>query len=494
MKRNLSGSGFDAMTLASARIISLLSGILSTMVLSRFLDKTSYGTYSQALLIISLVSSFTIIGLGDACNYFFNKERLLITKKNYINTIILIECVVGSFAGLLIIVTNNLICNYYSNDNLKYILILIAFCPMLENILLIYQVIFVSIGKAKIIAIRNLIITVIKLIAVLITAYWAKKIEYIFVAFLVMDIAQVIYFYIILRQNKFEMHPRNFSGNMVKPILQYSIPMALATITKTLSKDMDKLFISSVMDTEHFAVYSNCAKELPFDFIVTSMLTVLIPFFTYYYAEKQWENGVKLICDYIKFGYLTTGILIGATLICSTEVISFLYSDKYIDGKWIFIIYLIVDLLRFLDLSVVVNSAGLTKKIMIYNLLSLGINFILNIIFYLIWGWYGPAIATVVSVLIKNIMVIREALRLYKKKFKDIINIKDIVKFYFIEIILGIMLVAFKSQLKEAGINYIIEMLIIMGLFICISFVINRKELISIFNRLNSLKSNFNKI
>ena len=66
----------DAMILSGIRVMSILLNIISSAILSRKLQLHVYGTYSAANLVVSIATSFTILGMMDAANYFYhNKEK-----------------------------------------------------------------------------------------------------------------------------------------------------------------------------------------------------------------------------------------------------------------------------------------------------------------------------------------------------------------------------------------------------------------------------------
>ena len=66
----LRGTSYDAMLLTFAKVVTAILGLLITKLLSTHLSIQEYGTYSQALLIVSTASSMCILGLADATNYF----------------------------------------------------------------------------------------------------------------------------------------------------------------------------------------------------------------------------------------------------------------------------------------------------------------------------------------------------------------------------------------------------------------------------------------
>ena len=58
-----SKTGSDAIRLTASKIMVMAIGMVSSMLLSRFRTLTEYGTYSQLLMAINLVSSLLMLGL-----------------------------------------------------------------------------------------------------------------------------------------------------------------------------------------------------------------------------------------------------------------------------------------------------------------------------------------------------------------------------------------------------------------------------------------------
>ena len=88
----------------------------------------------------------------------------------------------------------NKIVDFYDNPALYGLLIYICLRPYLENTLLVLQVLQIAIGKAKMIAVRNAIMSLFKIIVISLTAIYTKDIKTIFIAFVIADIVMVILF------------------------------------------------------------------------------------------------------------------------------------------------------------------------------------------------------------------------------------------------------------------------------------------------------------
>jgi O-antigen/teichoic acid export membrane protein len=83
--KKLKGTVADSLLLAIVRILTIVVGLLSTMILSRKLSLAVYGTYTQGTTIISIGTSFSILGLTDSVNFFYNSKTGS-QQKAYVNT------------------------------------------------------------------------------------------------------------------------------------------------------------------------------------------------------------------------------------------------------------------------------------------------------------------------------------------------------------------------------------------------------------------------
>lgn len=195
LKRS-NGAATNSIILTFVQVITTVLGLIVTKLLSVNFSLQEYGTYSQALLVITTATSISILGLTNATNYFYNKTKENDKQKEYIATIFTIQYIVGVFSALVIIIFRSPIASYFGNERLTGILSIVAFMPILQNLISMYQVLFVSIGKAKVIAIRNLLVSIIRLLAVIVACFVLSNIVTVLVVVMCLDVFQVIYFFI----------------------------------------------------------------------------------------------------------------------------------------------------------------------------------------------------------------------------------------------------------------------------------------------------------
>ena len=111
--------GSDSIYLMFVKCITIVSSMIQTMILSRKLDVYDYGTYSQAILIISISTTIFSIGLDSAVLYFFNRENDINKKKLYINNILTLSIIFGVIGFLLINIFKNEFTVYFNNEDIK---------------------------------------------------------------------------------------------------------------------------------------------------------------------------------------------------------------------------------------------------------------------------------------------------------------------------------------------------------------------------------------
>ncbi len=482
------GASTGAIYLMAVKFVTIALGIVISRILSEYLSKYDYGTYSQIMLVVSTVTSFTILGMADAVNFFFCKESDEKLRESYVSTIFSLQYCVGIIAAALLMICYVPLCRYFENNELKPLVFIAAALPMLQNLISMLQVLFVSIGKSRSIAIRNLIVSILKLGIVSLACIALDSVAIIIAATLVIDIAQVVFFISVLRKNGCIISLKQTRAELIKPILNYSIPMAAFIMISTLTRDMDKYVISYFTDTETLAVYTNAAKVLPFDIVMSSFCTVLLPYITNFVTRKHYDRATALYGRFIKIAYVSTAVLAGAALVSARELMTLLYTEEYLDGLGVFCIYIIVDIFRFTNITLVLSAAGKTKNIMFISILGFALNFVLNILLYSVFGLEGPAISTLIVTLFVGALILIYGAKVLRAKITDLFDFKHIMLFSLEFLITGGTCIAINYALSATSLHYILVMLISSGIFALAMLLMNAKSVIKIIKEIERAK------
>ena len=479
----------DAGALALVRLMTMLLSLVTTRVLSGCLSTFAYGTYSQVLLVVSTVASITTFGLMDAANYYYCSIHDLRKREAYITTICTIQCCVSSAAGLIILLLAGPICEYFGNDILHRYLIFAAMLPLLQNSISLLQVLFVSVGKARQLAVRNLIISLAQLACAVAVGLWLQEIGWILAVTVLLDVGQIAFFIWSLKQSGCCMPVKSCDFRLVGSILRYSIPMAIFTVVNTLNRDIDKYLISAVSDTETLAVYSNAAKVLPFDIILTSFMTVLLPHITRQISEKRYREAVKVYRAYLEVSYISTALLAFAVLSVAPQAMELLYSEKYLSGLPVFCIYIIVDVFRFASITLILSTSGKTRLLMHLGFAALASNAVLNALFYQMLGIAGPALATLlVSLGLGGSMLYFSAKEL-RSLVRELFDCRFLFRFA-VECLCGLAVFGLLQKwLSAKGFHYFLVLLVTAGGYVICVGVPNLKRFMNALKQIASLKS-----
>lgn len=486
-KKRLGGISFDAILLTFIKLITTALGLATTRLLSEHLSVYDYGTYSQVLLVVSTVASLTIFGMMDGMNYFYCKEASPEKKEAYAATILTSQLMLGTFAGVLIMLLSAPLCAYFDNPGLKGLLIFAALLPTLQNLLWILQVMIVSIGGARKLAIRNFVVSIARLAAVICVATFVNNVAFYLAFTVVLDLAQMAFFGGVLYKNKCYIRPTKVDFRLLGEIVKYCAPMAIFIIVNSLNRDLDKYLVSLLTDTETLAMYANASKQLPFDIIMSSFATVLVPHIIKTFSSGNTVAATKMCRSYFEISYVSTGVLCFAALSSAPQFMKLLYSNKYTAGLAIFCVYILVDLARITNLTIIISSAGKSKWLMIMGGGSIAVNALLNFVLYDLIGLMGPAVATLIVTAVTGMIMIYLDSRVLKAKLTELIDFKYLLLFMAEAVVLTVALSFVGHMLDAWDVHYFINLVLIAGAYVLIMLLLNFKRVIANMKKLNSL-------
>lgn len=494
--KKLQGASIDSLLLTFMQLVTYATGMIATKIISVSLSLDDYGTYSSVMLVISVASSFTLLGLGDCLNYYYNNKQTCKSeeiRKRYVNTIYLVQSIVGIAVAFILLLFRNQIADYFGNTAVCGLILIVCFKPWFENMIHLYQVLFVSVGQAKIIAIRNFILAMTRIVIIYITLYIFNNLSLIFICLIVVDLIQIVTFKKFFSKQNFQVKILAGDIHLFKEVLVYSLPMGVYFIMNTFMREIDKLVVASVASQADLAVYANCSKQLPLNIFVTSFATVLVPYIMQFVSQKKNEEAVSLFSNYMKLGYLSIWMFSGAILAVTREIIPFLYSDSYLPGQWIFVVYIVTGMVQFASMHLIVTANGDTKYLMSVSIITLALNAVCNVLFYKLFGLFeqamvGPAVATLLITIIYTLLVLNKSRRILNSKLTDFFNLKEMAIYAIQLLVVGVICYYGKNLLISVGMNRYIAMIASCGVYCTVIFAIHFKEYVQILKVINSYK------
>ncbi len=453
----------NALKLTTSKIITMTISMITAMLLSRFRTLEEYGTYSQLLLIINIVTTIFMLGLPNSINFFLVRAETYDERQKFLSVYYSLSTALSFFTGFILVLSTQLIVDYFNNPIINNFMYFLALFPWTRIILSSIDNVFVVYQKTYYLMTFRILNSLALMLIVIIVRILNLGFETYMILFVGIESVFSLSVYLIVK---------NVSGklcfsldrNLIIKILKFSLPLGLASIVGTLSIELDKLLIGKFFSTEQLAIYTNAAREMPVIIVSSSITSVLMPQLVRLLKNNKNNEAITLWGDATSLSYVFICFIATGLFVYAPEVMSLLYSDKYLQGVSVFRVYNIVLLLRCTYFGIILNSIGKTKLIFYSSIASLLLNVILNYAFYLIFGFVGPSIATFVSITIIQIFQLVATSKSISLPFAKLFPWKDLSTITIINVFMGVLFYLIKVFISlEMHTGQIIESILLGG-------------------------------
>lgn len=394
--------GKDALILSVSKILTLLIGTVTSMLLSRLRTFSEYGTFSQILLVVTLFTSIFMLGLPNSINYFLAKANSAQEQQSFLGVYFTLNTFLTLAMGITLVAAAPVIAAYFENPAILTFLYFLLLFPWarvttfsIENILVVYQ-------KTNLLTVYRIVYSLSLLASILVVQWLGWGFREYMIAYLAVYCCLALWVYCITYKISGGFRPC-LDKNLIRMIFAFSLPIGLSSVVGTLNIEIDKLLIGYIMDTEQLAIYTNASKELPVSFVATSITAVLMPQLTKMLKKDRNQEALTLWANATELSFLVICLIAAGVFTYAEDVMTLLYSDKYLPGLPVFRIYSLVLLLRCTYFGIILNTKGKTKEIFYASVASLILNIILNPLMYWIFGMAGPALGTLIAILITQL-------------------------------------------------------------------------------------------
>lgn len=438
--------GKDVVFLTTSKVLTLCISLLSVMLLSRFCTFEEYGTYSQILLVVTLFSSVFMLGLPSSINYFLARAETKEEEQRFLSVYYTLNTLCSLIMGLALVLIIPLIEAFFDNYLIRGFAYFLALYPWanvifssVENLLVVYH-------KTKFLIVYRLINSILLLLAIIIPYClgWGFR-GYMFL-YLSVFILFALSVYVIANRLCGSIR-LSVDMQWIRVILAFSLPMGLAAIVGTLNIEIDKLLIGFMMDTESLAIYTNASKELPLTIVATSITAVLLPQMARLFSKGNYQGAVELWGYATELSFIILCLFVMGIFVYAEDVMSLLYSEKYLLGISVFRVYILVLLLRCTYFGIILNALGKTRNIFYCSIASLLLNVILNPALYYLWGMIGPAIATLISMFVVLIAQLLLSAKCTGISFKMIFPWRRLGSVFFVNLVFAAVFAVLKFLL-----------------------------------------------
>ena len=479
--------GKKSAILAFSNITTLVISMLCSMLIARYRTLEDNGTYTQILLIINTVMTFAVLGIPNSITYFIGKTNKKNEQDNFTGTYYSVLFVISISVGSVLYCIAPVIARFYNNNSLitlRYTFLLLPGCLQITSTV---SDILVSYGEVKVLVIFKIIYSVLVLTANILMAVMNWSFNFYMLVYVCLLLGLSITVVLIIKFRVKVKRFFSFDKKLLVDILKFSIPLGIATVVGTLSLEFDKLFISTKYSTEVLGMYNYMAKELPIVAVTSSVTSILIPSTARLISEGQKEKAMRIWKNSTIITFAITAFFSSGVFVYAEQVISILYSEKYLVGVDIFRIYTISLLLRFTYFGLFFNCTGNAKKILHYSIVGLLTNILFNYIFHYTFGINGPAMATVLGLYVSVFLELRGTSKLLKVRMKNILPWSSFLKLLVLNAIMAICFYYIKKVMPlDVLVGDNTESVVLAVVWALVYFAIIRKKMKIVWKNFNN--------
>ncbi|MBK6963930.1 MAG: oligosaccharide flippase family protein [Bacteroidales bacterium] len=359
---NREGNTIQAMWVAMGSLSSFALAIVSAAILSRYFNKTDYGTYRQILYVYSTLLIVFAAGLPTVFSYFLPRYSLE-QGKDIVWKVTKVLFLLGAFFSIFLFGFSGIIADLLKNPELKTGLKYFSPIPMLLFPTLGIEGIFSTYKKSIYIAIYNTLSRLLMLLFIVLPVIILKgSYLYAIYGWIVVSVISLILAF-RFKQIPFRGILSEKSGLSYREVFGYSLPMVAASIWGIAIRSADQFYISRFFGAEVFAEFSNGFIDIPFVGMVTGATsTVLMPMFSKMIHDK---SNIEDVLNLWKSALLKSAMIIYPVvfffLFNAKNVVVFLYSDTYTNSAVFFQISMMVNFFNIIVFIPLILAMGKTR-------------------------------------------------------------------------------------------------------------------------------------
>jgi len=378
----------------SSRILLIILGLLSNILITRYLGVENYGVYTLALTIIALGTQFGNFGLHAANIYYVAKSKMLLGM--LLKNSILFSIISGIIIGLSIYLVSVLYPNLF-NINYNILLIIMVMIPISLTSLFTKNLL-IGIGKIKSdnkISIYTRILTI--LLLLLGISLFTLDVKMALGIFAIGLIVGLLFIIKILKKDV--IYRYKLSAKLLKKISGFGFKAYLSALFAFLVLKSDLFFVNYYLSKSDLGYYSLAVSFIDYIYMLPVIIGTILfqKLSSMKHNQKKYEI-MKQLSFYFTFIY---AIFLLAIYFSSDILITTLYGNDFIDS--IMPVNILLIAIFFMGINTIVQqylaTTGFPKELIYFWIVGLSINILLNILYIERYGLDAVAISTVLSYL-----------------------------------------------------------------------------------------------
>jgi len=405
--------------LAFGKILALLATLAIPLFLTRFLSKEDYGFYSQFNTVLYFFVYFFSFAMSTNLYFFFpivneDKKKVVIFQTfiflflfSLLSALFIYVPIVNSF--------------FFGNEDLKKYKSILYFLTIIIVLTNITQPLYVVKKDVGISIWFPPLQIVLKAMLIIIFFLIIPGINSIINAIILASVLVLIIVLLYVKRSINSFQGDNLlDKNIAKEQLKYNLPIGLALAIKSFSQRFDKLISITFLSSSAYASYAIAFFGIPGIIQIYSAISqVTIVNMTKEINQGKKKEALELYKIMIIKNLSFSIPIILIVALNAKEIISFLFTNNYIDATVLFQMYLISIIFVMLGEGLILRASGHTK--FYSKIFVLVAPIIIPITYFLTkyFGSYGAMTGALISIILPRIFIFKREIKIIDSNFRD---------------------------------------------------------------------------
>ncbi|MBN1450857.1 MAG: flippase [Anaerolineales bacterium] len=379
----------------------MMFGLMSTVIVARYVPKEDYGQYVLIIVIASLLARVSSFGLNMALvNYIINYPDELL-RRQITNTAIWFRVLtIFATSALAIFVKPVLVLLFGSFISSHLIFIACVF--LVNGLADIFKAVLQGLFRFKHLGMANIISSALNFCLILVTVVGFNQglVGLVFAIVVSQAVACAFMVYSIPVKKRIELN-----RDILRSLLHFGFPLLINDILSFFFSRIDTLVIGILLTPADIANYE-IARRIPDTLrsMFEAFGSVYFPFISTLFKDKDSARATELLNNSTRL--IGAASILGALLVVlfRDQLVRLLFSAEYLASAPVFALLMVTISVAFVSniMGTSIVAAGDTNKPAMINALHSTVTLIGNLVFIWPLGIFGAALANLVGTVVAN--------------------------------------------------------------------------------------------
>jgi len=415
-------AGLLTATRASGQILNALVAI----VVVRHLSQVDYGTFRQVYL---LAATLLQTELGFIESLYFFVPRFPNLRAVFVRQSVVIVGAMQVLAGALLLTFRQEIAHFFHNPGLTGCLDLLALYSGFSLITRIWEVELIAERRTPFAAAVNGVSEALKVIAMFVALALSSGIRPLLWALVAATGLKLLAFVVFLTR-EFQFFANTGAIRQAFPQMGYAMSLWIpAILNGAIGSQAHQYIVGHYFNPAQYAIYAAACFQLPFVGVLNNSITeVLLVRVTEYCSQGRQLELYRLWINACRKALLVFAAIVFVVVVLAKPIVVTLFTSRYSASAPLFAIMVVGLLFNSVFQDALFRAHSAMKTYASFYFLRGGLSLGLGFAGLKLWGLWGVALSTVLSIGIVNILQLIPAAKLLEVPFARVLPWKDAVK------------------------------------------------------------------